>query len=210
MELTTYSFALEDVFGWLVSGCSATGFFLDIGAGHGRRGSNSRMLEELGWNGVCVDVGSHRGWEDRRPCVQADARQLDWEPLLTNAPRTIDFVSVDIDEFSTEALLSLPWSTREFASIAIEHDQYLRGEDLREPQREFLSRDYTLVSADIYCQAGKPFEDWWVKTSRMTPELESAKSAGLRDIEAIRRFGKRHAITRQHCFEGESPRVEVT
>lgn len=33
----------------------ADGYFVDIGSGHGRIGSNSRTLEQRGWTGVCVD-----------------------------------------------------------------------------------------------------------------------------------------------------------
>ena len=33
----------------------ATGFFLDVGSGHGTIGSNTKALEELGWTGICVD-----------------------------------------------------------------------------------------------------------------------------------------------------------
>lgn len=32
-----------------------TGFFLDVGSGHGTIGSNTKRLEELGWTGVCID-----------------------------------------------------------------------------------------------------------------------------------------------------------
>jgi len=31
------------------------GFFLDVGSGHGTIGSNTKVLEELGWKGICVD-----------------------------------------------------------------------------------------------------------------------------------------------------------
>jgi FkbM family methyltransferase len=31
------------------------GFFLDVGSGHGRIGSNTVALEERGWRGICVD-----------------------------------------------------------------------------------------------------------------------------------------------------------
>jgi hypothetical protein len=31
------------------------GFFLDVGSGHGTIGSNTKVLEELGWTGICVD-----------------------------------------------------------------------------------------------------------------------------------------------------------
>lgn len=33
----------------------ADGFFLDVGSGHGRIGSNTKALEDRGWTGICVD-----------------------------------------------------------------------------------------------------------------------------------------------------------
>lgn len=32
-----------------------SGFFLDVGSGHGTIGSNTKALEERGWTGICVD-----------------------------------------------------------------------------------------------------------------------------------------------------------
>lgn len=33
----------------------SNGFFVDVGSGHGTIGSNTKVLEELGWTGICVD-----------------------------------------------------------------------------------------------------------------------------------------------------------
>lgn len=33
----------------------SNGYFLDVGSGHGTIGSNTKVLEELGWTGMCVD-----------------------------------------------------------------------------------------------------------------------------------------------------------
>jgi len=41
------------------------GYFLDVGSGHGTIGSNTKALEDAGWNGICVDpFPTHM--EDRR------------------------------------------------------------------------------------------------------------------------------------------------
>ena len=42
------------VIGKMFPGVS-TGFFLDVGSGHGTIGSNTKALEDLGWTGICVD-----------------------------------------------------------------------------------------------------------------------------------------------------------
>ncbi len=31
------------------------GYFVDIGSGHGTKDSNTKVLEDLGWSGICVD-----------------------------------------------------------------------------------------------------------------------------------------------------------
>jgi FkbM family methyltransferase len=47
------------------------GFFLDVGSGHGTIGSNTKALEELGWNGICVDpFPTHM---DDRTCIMEKA-----------------------------------------------------------------------------------------------------------------------------------------
>ena len=33
----------------------STGFFLDVGSGHGTIGSNTKALEDAGWTGICID-----------------------------------------------------------------------------------------------------------------------------------------------------------
>jgi hypothetical protein len=49
-EIDQDKWVLEKVFPGVTSG-----FFLDVGSGHGTIGSNSLALEQRGWTGLCVD-----------------------------------------------------------------------------------------------------------------------------------------------------------
>ncbi len=49
-EIGQDKWVLERVFPGVTNG-----YFVDIGSSHGTIGSNSRALEERGWNGVCID-----------------------------------------------------------------------------------------------------------------------------------------------------------
>ena len=49
-EIGQDKWVLEKVFPGVTSG-----YFVDIGSGHGTIGSNSRTLEKRGWRGVCID-----------------------------------------------------------------------------------------------------------------------------------------------------------
>lgn len=53
----------------------ARGVFVDVGAGDGVRGSNSRFFEDLGWTGLCVDPDprNHEVLAERRCAVRACA-----------------------------------------------------------------------------------------------------------------------------------------
>jgi hypothetical protein len=51
-----------------------TGVFVDVGAGDGRRGSNTLYLENLGWSGLCIDADPRSLREiTREQVVQATA-----------------------------------------------------------------------------------------------------------------------------------------
>jgi FkbM family methyltransferase len=49
-EIGQDKWVLEKIFPGVTSG-----YFVDIGSGHGTIGSNSRALEQRGWSGVCID-----------------------------------------------------------------------------------------------------------------------------------------------------------
>ena len=59
----------QDKFALTEAGCKRKGFYVDIGAGHGRKDSNTYLLDtEYGWRGLCIDPNM-RAMEERS-CTQ--------------------------------------------------------------------------------------------------------------------------------------------
>lgn len=145
-----------------------SGTFLDIGCSHPIEKNNTYALEQLGWHGLCVDIR-----EDIRPMFSVrnspygcfDVRTADWNSILPKYGIKIpmvDYVSLDVDECSLDALTQLVTSVIRFRAITIEHDKYRRGDSLRDGMRHMLScHGYELIFSDVKCD-GLPFEDWWV------------------------------------------------
>ena len=139
-----------------------SGFFLDVGSGHGTIGSNTKALEEIGWTGICIDpfpkhmegrtcqmlkeVVFDKAGEKVQFRQAADLGGIDqtlgaWKekageaPLVefttvtladilerTHAPKTIDFMSLDIEGAELAALKGFPFDTHQIGALAVEHN----------------------------------------------------------------------------------------
>lgn len=149
----TYSQAGQDVF--VRKLIPRIGTFLDIGCGDYQY-SNTLALEQDGWSGTLLDVGDGAGKDRLNPFIRDDAKTHKWD-----LPPMIDYLSLDVDESTLEALKNLPLKSTRFKVITIEHDAYRFGDTLRGPQRKILKElGYTLVCGDV--SNPTPFEDWWV------------------------------------------------
>jgi hypothetical protein len=210
---TSFSFALEDVFALYLSNC-LSGFFVDIGCAHPLFGSNSKLLESIGWSGICIDLLKHPDWDRWRStrCHTLDATAVDYDALFRaeNAPQLIDLLSIDVDNACYDALTLIPFETWHFKIVVVEHDFY-RTLALRDPEREHLKRfGYELVCSDVIHEPDKPFEDWWVSARHFEPGLlETIRSHRERDIEIVRKFGHKNTICRLNGYHGSYPQLEI-
>lgn len=167
--------ALQDRFVAKVLNFKRDGFFLDIGSCDAVSTNNTYVFEELGWKGICIEMDSqHNESYNKRTCkyIQADATRLDYEAILNNSPELIDYLSLDVDAFSTEVLKRLPLEEQKFGVITIEHDYYIHGGIYRDKQREILTKaGYVLYCPDVLVPLSHDtnpdcsFEDWWIHES---------------------------------------------
>lgn len=172
MEFTSFSQAGQDRFVWEVTGHKTNGTFLDIGSGEVTSCSNSYGLEQMGWRGLMVDL--HRdvkGLAKRKsPFLQADTTTVRWLDVLRRyrIPLKIDFLSLDVDDATTDTLIHIPLGQIHFGVICIEHDSYRLGPGPRDTMREILkSAGYQLICEDVRIAYPTPgdlveFEDWHV------------------------------------------------
>ncbi len=176
--------AYQDQFVYKLLNQKRHGYFVDIGSCGAINSNNSYFFESLGWRGICVEIdkGYAPSYSERRcTFINQNALTVDYTNVLENdnAPLFIDYLSVDIDELSIDAIKLLPHDKYTFGVITIEHDGYIYGNRYRQPQREFLkSLGYHLLGSNVRVPDrhfrslstlnhldNNGFEDWWVHPS---------------------------------------------
>ena len=157
------------------------GFFLDIGACYHDYMSNTEFFEkQRNWSGIAVELNEEYagGWQQNRPrsvFFCHDATTVDYQKLLddNNAPKIIDYLSIDVDPpttLSLEVLYKIFETDYEFNVITFECDYggdeecNFTRQGTRDESRAFLeSKGFTLVQ-EIY-DRGKPnyhVDDLWI------------------------------------------------
>lgn len=172
-------------------------FYFEIGAGHPFSLSNSALLEWCGWDGVSIDSDQARvrEWSGQRknPCLWADATTADLLAAL-NGRRRVDYLSIDIDDFSLVALDRFPWAECSVGFITFEHNRYARGGTLAEPAFALLTGlGFERVCKDVgVCsEIHNPmaFEDWYA-SPEVAASAVAIRSDGEPWPEIVKRIGQ--------------------
>jgi hypothetical protein len=200
-----YSDAKQDCFVANMLNFKQTGFFLDIGSAHARKNNNTFHFDQIGWSGICVEwdkrwVDSYKERKSTR-LINKDALRVDYRDLFNaySVPLQIDYISLDVDEFSTTILQKLPldkWSTK---ILTIEHDYYRFGDKWQAQQRDILTGlGYHLICADVFVeqpdftQEKASFEDWWISPKWFDTSLvQKIESSHIVPSQIIDKFGDR-------------------
>jgi hypothetical protein len=185
-EATHYSQALQDkmvsilLYGFLEK--QDPGYYLEIGAGEPIYINNSYFFEKhLNWKGVSLDIsqGLVEKWRAARknPLRIEDALTADYTEILQPFPKTLDYLSLDVDGQYVDVLKRVPFEAYIFKVITIEHDFYRFGELYREEERRILqSLGYHLLCPDV-SHSGFSFEDWWIHPSFFSSSQLAALSS---------------------------------
>ncbi|NGX46361.1 MAG: hypothetical protein K940chlam2_01551, partial [Chlamydiae bacterium] len=158
------------------------GSYLEIGAGDPVTINNSYFFERsLGWRGVSIDIVDRAQalWSSVRSnlLLIEDATESDYAAILESFPKSMDYLSLDIDGAYDVVLRRIPFDEHTFKVITIEHDVYRFGKYYRTEERKILtSLGYHLLCGDVSCQ-GLTFEDWWIHPSAFSPEIFSRLSS---------------------------------
>ena len=164
------------------------GFYIEVGAWHGIRDSNTFLLERnFGWGGLALEIVPKfvRRYNRvrRNPCFKSDATVQDFVTLFEkeSVPRVIDYLQLDIEPgtHTLSALLKIPLDSYRFSVITFEHDLY------RSPENRYvkawseallIEHGYTRVVSNVLYD-GKAFEDWWVDPNVVSQEFIQRNSA---------------------------------
>ena len=200
-EMKFYSDDRQDEFVANLLRFKRDGFYVDIGSGASVGSNNSYFFESLGWQGICVEKNPvFKSSYDNRTCVLVndDALNIDFDELFQrfNAPASIDYLSLDVDENSTNVLARLPLDKYRFKVITIEHDSHVNGDLYKKPQMKILnSKGYFLLCEDVLNQSGlnigqeHGWEDWWADPEYFNLKaLERLYSYRLTTEQIINKF----------------------
>lgn len=178
--MKSYSQCAQDKFVYAILGGKKDGTFLDVGAHDGVKHSNTLGLEELGWRGLLIDIQNIPGMFKRKSDAHVcDAVIADWAALFKvyfPGRTEIDYLSLDVDDATTETLRKLLAQPMRYRVITIETDLYRLGTGPATAQREILALNgYELMCRNVCVGAGEwgaggPFEDWHVCHDLMTRE----------------------------------------
>lgn len=180
MNLAYQSQAFQDRFVAKILNFKRDGYYLDIGSCDAVSTNNTYAFESLGWKGICIELDSeHNDSYNVRSCryINDDATTIDYVRLLeeSNAPKVIDYLSLDVDAISTNVLKLIPFNEYQFNVITIEHDYYIHSGIYRDEQRRILTEaGYVLYCEDVLVPlqndttADCSFEDWWLHKSVLT------------------------------------------
>jgi len=150
------------------------GYFLDIGSAHAIYSNNTFFFDQLGWEGICIELNStyNESYSSRRSkYINQDATLVEYTKLFKEVypSNFIDYLSLDIDQLSSTVLEKLPFDEYEFGVITIEHDFYLYGDTFKSKQIKILKeRGYNLICENVFVEMQghrdliSAFEDWWV------------------------------------------------
>lgn len=172
MNFVSFSQAGQDLWVTQVLKGLRGGWYLDIGANDPVVISNTWALDfQLGWNGVLIenDPNCIADLRAKRSgiVISTDATTFDYASL---ARHDFDYLSLDVDSASLDALMKLLAGGITFRCATIEHDVYRFGDGPRTAMRDLLTRaGYALAKADI-CNPehpDMPYEDWWVDPKRI-------------------------------------------
>ena len=172
-----YSQSYQDLFVLMALDGKEWGSWIEIGCAHPTYGNNTKLLEELGWDGVSIDIDSNvvDNWKDRVTIpYQMDATKIDWDKMpIWGLDNITDYLQIDVDppNISYEVLLSIPFWKHKFRVITFEHDYYA-DDSVREKSRKYLrSFGYELVVNDIAVDEYSSYEDWWVHPELVNPKI---------------------------------------
>jgi hypothetical protein len=183
---------LQDVFAKFVNSENENGYVVDIGCQGPKHTNNSTLLLEMNWRGVGADINDyHHSWSNYEnfKFYQIDTTiKKNVDDLFLDCPEIIDFLSIDVDGATLETLKNIDFEKYKFKCICVEHDYYVRGEELRLPIREifdnigYYDRVIQTVAEDWYVNYGLINDDNVKKLLKNIPEHSEIVGSNMINI----------------------------
>ena len=180
-----YSRHFQDMFVLSCLDGMREGTFVELGSGHPELYNNTKLLEEeFGWKGISLDNSErmcHIFSRSRNTSIILDdAAKVNYEELFKKncLEQRIDFLRINAEHASIEALQNIPFNKYEFSVIQFQHNAVWWGPEFKEASRKILSKlGYILLVNDVAVDPKSPYEDWWVHPliAQSKPEMKANK-----------------------------------
>ena len=163
------------------------GTFIELGSGHPELFNNTLLLEkEFGWKGISLDNSErmcHMYSRKRNSnVILDDAETIDYKSLFVRHcfERKIDFLRINAEKASVNALKNIPFDNYEFDVIQFQHNAVWWGNDFRKESRDILGKlGYILLVSDVAVDPSSPYEDWWVHPRIAHQKKEMKSKSGI-------------------------------
>lgn len=165
-------------------------YFIEIGAYDGIHLSNTYLLEKLGAKGICIEpnkkifleliqnrkclclpfiVGESntlKGFNEKGLLGEVEEGdkyiQVSMKEILKNAPKIIQYLSLDVEGNEYNVLSDFPFDTHIVEFIHVEHNLYCEGDANKNKIYDLLTKNNYHRYKENVCVSGVPFEDWYV------------------------------------------------
>ena len=186
----------QDIFAYMLLGKKAT--FLDVGCYHPIQWNNTYALEQIGWNGILVDI--EQKWVDmckahrRSQVLKADVSSKNFVPALQSLweSKHFDYISMDADSGNVRGLEGLLKNGFTFNVMTYEHDSYQYGDERKSSSVSLLQQHgYFCLFEDVMCtNQNLVWEDWWINPSFFGSNITDLSSKKEHHTECISRLKK--------------------
>lgn len=165
-----YSRHFQDMFVLSVLDGKRNGTFIEIGSGDPYKFNNTALLEDtFGWNGLSIDNDEKFCYQHSRKrksqILCAEAQGLDYDLLfkMNCVEKHTDFLRINAEQASIEALKKIPFNKYEFMVLQFQHNSCWWGPEFRKESREILRNlGYICLVPDVAVNEKDNYEDWWV------------------------------------------------
>ena len=161
-----FSQTYQDMFVLTMLNGKKNGTYFEIGSANPFYGSNSALLEQLGWKGTSLEINEKEVVEFRKhrknEVVLCDATKFDYSILNSH----IDYLQIDCEPPTTtfEILTMIPFDNCSFGVITFEHDYYADvTRSIKDVSRKYLKdKGYLLLASNISPNDTSSYEDWYI------------------------------------------------
>lgn len=169
---------------WVHDLIGDTGYFVDIGAHDGIVHSNTYGLEQLGWDGLCVEpdaacddlVRSRSCWAYRMAIsdhvgdvtIYPSGQVVPCNTLTAtlerfDAPLVVDYLSIDVEGHELEVLAGMDFDRWKVRVATIEHNTYCDGPARKEAIAAIMTgHGFECYANDIVAPGYGEYESWWI------------------------------------------------